>query len=200
MEIGLLKKAAASLVAFWVKNGVINQSETDAYIYGMELLFSTSINISIMFIVSVIARDTWLFIPYLASFIPLRLSAGGYHAKHHYSCILFNTIVYSMSIASMKLFPAQSLVVFCLLESIVSCITTFLFAPVPAKNKPLSDEEYRRGKMLSRVLAMTILVATILLYISGKKASIEWIMMCFGQSSATLLLLIEVFPIWGSFQ
>ena len=36
MEIGLLKKAAASLVAFWVKNGVINQSETDAYIYGME--------------------------------------------------------------------------------------------------------------------------------------------------------------------
>lgn len=192
MEIGLLKKVASSLVAFWVKNGVIDQSDTDAYIYGMELLFSTSINISIMLLVSVIAGETWLFIPYLASFIPLRLSAGGYHAKHHYSCILFNTIIYSMSVASVKLFSMRSLDIFCLLESAVSSITTFLFAPVPAKNKPLTDEEYRRGKLLSRVLTMTILLATMLLYISGKDAPVGWIMMCFGQSSATLLLLIEV--------
>lgn len=192
MEIGLLKKAASSLVAFWVKNGVIDQSDTDAYRYGMELLFSTSINISIMLLVSVIAGETWLFIPYLASFIPLRLSAGGYHAKHHYSCILFNTIIYSMSVASVKLFSMRSLDIFCLLESTVSSITTFLFAPVPAKNKPLTDEEYRRGKLLSRVLTMTILLATMLLYISGKDAVVGWIMMCFGQSSATLLLLIEV--------
>lgn len=192
MEIGLLKKAASSLVAFWVKNGVIDQADTDAYIYGMELLFSTSINISIMLLVSVIAGETWLFIPYLASFIPLRLSAGGYHAKHHYSCILFNTIIYSMSVASVKLFSMRSLDIFCLLESTVSSITTFLFAPVPAKNKPLTDEEYRRGKLLSRVLTMTILLATMLLYISGKDAVVGWIMMCFGQSSATLLLLIEV--------
>lgn len=192
MEIGLLKKAASSLVAFWVKNGVIDQSDTDAYIYGMELLFSTSINISIMLLVSVIAGETWLFIPYLASFIPLRLSAGGYHAKHHYSCILFNTIIYSMSVASVKLFSMRSLDIFCLLESTVSSITTFLFAPVPAKNKQLTDEEYRRGKLLSRVLTMTILLATMLLYISGKDAVVGWIMMCFGQSSATLLLLIEV--------
>lgn len=197
MEIGLLKKAASSLVAFWVKNGVINQSDTDAYIYGMELLFSTSINISIMLLVSVIVGETWLFIPYLASFIPLRLSAGGYHAKHHYSCILFNTIIYSMSVASMKLFPMRSLDIFCLLESTVSSITTFLFAPIPAKNKPLTDEEYRRGKMLSRVLTMTILLATMLLYISGKDAGVGWIMMCFGQSSATLLLLIEVLSTWN---
>lgn len=192
MEIGLLKKAASSLVAFWVKNGVIDQSDTDAYIYGMELLFSTSINISIMLLVSVIAGETWLFIPYLASFIPLRLSAGGYHAKHHYSCILFNTIIYSMSVASVKLFSMRSLDIFCLLESTVSSITTFLFAPVPAKNKPLTDEEYRRGKLLSRVLTMTILLATMLLYISVKDATVGWIMMCFGQSSVTLLLLIEV--------
>lgn len=197
MEIGLLKKAASSLVAFWVKNGVIDQSDTDAYIYGMELLFSTSINISIMLLVSVIAGETWLFIPYLASFIPLRLSAGGYHAKHHYSCILFNTIIYSMSVASVKLFSMRSLDIFCLLESTVSSITTFLFAPVPAKNKPLTDEEYRRGKLLSRVLTMTILLATMLLYISGKDAVVGWIMMCFGQSSATLLLLIEVLSTWN---
>lgn len=197
MEIGLLKKAASSLVAFWVKNGVINQSDTDAYIYGMELLFSTSINISIMLLVSAIAGDTWLFIPYLASFIPLRLSAGGYHAKHHYSCIIFNTIVYSISIVAMKLFSVESLGIFCLLESTVSSITTFLFAPVPAKNKPLSDEEHRRGKQLSRLLAMTILVATILLYLSGNKASAVWIMMCLGQLSATLLLLIEVLSTWN---
>lgn len=192
----MIRRAAISLAKLWAEGGVIPLEEMDAYQYGMELLFSTALNIIIMIFLSVVSGNTGLFIPYLVTFIPLRIFAGGYHTKRHFSCILFNTIIYSASIFSVNIISSQTLGIFCFWESMISTIATFLFAPVPAKNKPLSDEEYRRGKFLSRVLTFIILVVTILLCISGKTGSIGWIMMCFGQSSATVLLLMEVFSTW----
>ena len=74
----MIQRATASLAKLWAKNGVIPANEMDAYQYGLELLLSTAANIAVMVILPATAGHPWFFIPYLAAFIPLRLSAGGY--------------------------------------------------------------------------------------------------------------------------
>ncbi len=129
----MIQSAAVALAKQWAKNGVIHEADIEAYQYGLELMLSTLINIAVMIGLSIAFGHVWLFIPYLAAFIPLRLSAGGYHAKHHLSCILFNAIVYFASLVAVNMLKEPVAILACIIESCVSLILIFLFAPVPAR-------------------------------------------------------------------
>lgn len=122
----MIQRAAASLAKLWAKNGVIPANEMDAYQYGLELLLSTTANIAVMVILSAAAGHPWFFIPYLAAFIPLRLSGGGYHAKHHLSCILFNAVAYGVSLMIGTMLAPSAAIVSCFLESCLSLAVFFL--------------------------------------------------------------------------
>lgn len=187
----MIHRAAASLAKLWAKNGVVPANEMDAYQYGLELLLSTAANIAVMVILSATAGHPWFFIPYLAAFIPLRLSAGGYHAKHHLSCILFNSVVYGISLMIVTMLAPSSAIVICFFESCLSLTVVFLFAPIPAKNKPLSSSEKKRNRRLSLSLGFLYLALCVLFYYTDTLA-LEWCRMFFcGQAAATTLLIAE---------
>ena len=84
----MIKKASTLIVEFWIKNAIIKTDDKESYCYGMELILSTLINVAFMVILSYyVIGYPIAFIPYIAVYTPLRLTAGGYHARSHLKCI-----------------------------------------------------------------------------------------------------------------
>lgn len=75
----MIKKASTLIVEFWIKNAIIKTDDKESYCYGMELILSTLINVAFMVILSYyVIGYPIAFIPYIAVYTPLRLTAGGY--------------------------------------------------------------------------------------------------------------------------
>lgn len=90
----MIKKASTLIVEFWIKNAIIKTDDKESYCYGMELILSTLINVAFMVILSYyVIGYPIAFIPYIAVYTPLRLTAGGYHARSHLKCILYTQII-----------------------------------------------------------------------------------------------------------
>lgn len=187
----MIQAVAAALSRLWAKNGVIPNEDIETYQYGLELLLSTTVNLAVMLGLSIAVGHAWLCIPYLASFVPLRLSAGGYHAKHHFSCILFNTLFYFASLVAVNALSAPAANLACILESCFSFAVIFLFAPVPAKNKPLSAKEQKRNRRVSLAQGFLLLILCVVFY-NAHVLSLAWCKMLYcGQAAATILLVAE---------
>ena len=187
----MIHRSAAALARLWAASGVINSGDTEAYQYGLELIMSTLLNIALMLGLSAAMGHVWLLIPYLAAFIPLRLSAGGYHAKQHLACILFNGAVYFAALLIVNALSSREASPFCLLACVVSAAVTFLFAPVPARNKPLSPAERRRNRAVSLSLSLLFLVLCMAFYFTGLLSLAGCKIFFCGQAAAAMLLLME---------
>lgn len=187
----MIQAVAAALSRLWAKNGVIPNEDIETYQYGLELLLSTTVNIAVMLSLSIVVGHAWLCVPYLAAFVPLRLSAGGYHAKHHFSCILFNAVFYFASLGAVNALSAPAANLACILESCFSLAVIFLFAPVPAKNKPLSAREQKRNQRVSLALGFLLLVLCAVFY-NAHVLSLAWCKMLYcGQAAVTILAIVE---------
>lgn len=186
----MIKSVANAISIYWANSGIIKPEDTDSYIFGLELFLSTTINLFILFAISYCFGSPLLPIPYLATFIPLRLSAGGYHSKRHLSCISLNTFFYSISIIVSKvivsLFDTLFVVVSC-----TSSICVFIFSPVQAKNKPLTSSEKIRNRHISLILSLALSFSNITIYYSSMQMSVMLKMMFCGQAVAAGLMLLE---------
>lgn len=187
----MIQTTAAALAEQWARSGIIHAEDTAAYQYGLELMLSTLLNIAVMFGISIAIGHAWLLVPYLVAFIPLRLSAGGYHAKHHLSCILFNAGIYFAGLSAVTMLPTQAIAIFCIIESSLSLAVIVLFAPAPAKNKPLSERERKRNHQISLGLGLVLLILCALFYYSGVLAVTGCRMVFCGQAAAMTLLILE---------
>ena len=122
--------------------GVIASKTIHIYAYGLELLYSSLAGVVALIIISAILGKPFLWIPYLAGFVPLRLSGGGYHAKTHFHCIFTFSLLYSLVlvIEIMCTVPMKAWLFPCLTNLII----ILLFSPVEAPNKPLKENQCRK--------------------------------------------------------
>lgn len=126
---------ASKTVDLLVKNNIIETKERAIYIYGYELLFSSTAGIVILQIISILGRNLTAWIYFLLGFIPFRLTGGGFHAKSHSRCIFLFSTVYVVSMLVNDYIGAVSF-----LGLIVNLGLAFLFvviSPVEARNKPV---------------------------------------------------------------
>ena len=77
----MLHKQAKKLAYFLTQQNIIETGNENIYAYGLELILSGSIGISLVIISSVILGYPSLFIPFLLGYISYRVNAGGFHAK-----------------------------------------------------------------------------------------------------------------------
>lgn len=150
--------------------------DIQAYSYGFELLFSTLISMILILADSIVLGvfpQTWL---YLLGFIPVRLTAGGFHAKHHWSCICATSFMYVVTAFFVRLIPSMAFPFYNLLCSIFLSVVIWTLSPVEAINKPLSKKQSVTARNRSIVIAsfnmaiclfaMFISVPTVIPYLS----------------------------------
>lgn len=187
----MIHNAATVLVSCWAENGVISKGLEKTYVYGVELLLSAFINLALMFGISTIFGHPYLFIPYLFAFIPIRLFAGGAHAKKHLSCIAFNTSVFLVACFTAILLEESASIIASATECGLSFILVYVFSPVPARNKPLNIKEKQKNRLVSLAISCFFSCICLTAYYTQLLGSIFFRMLFHGQLMASCSLLGE---------
>lgn len=154
----MLYRISQRIVCVWQSEHIIPIESSEAYVYGVQLLLSTLLNIICIAIISGLAALPFAWIPFLAGFIPLRITAGGFHAKTPLRCFFSFCGSYFIFIAIALRLPESGMQLAILVNSIVTVLAVYLCSPIPAANKPLSDEEIPQKRMLSIVVASVLLL------------------------------------------
>lgn len=174
----MLNKVAGTLTDILFSHYSIEASKRPVYVYGFELLISTSASAISILLLSAIFGFFPVAVVFLTVFMTLRSFVGGYHAETYGRCFILTNIVYILVVCisyavSLCKHPLAFAILVSLL-SVVSAIIIFLFAPVKNANHPLTASRYQKNKKNARyftlfflaILAALICLQTDLLYTS----------------------------------
>lgn len=149
MAIYLGKKTTWRLV----ENGTILEKDISVYAYGFELLFSVVINIVGMLSIAIITGQYLSWFWFLLALIPLRFSAGGFHAKTHFNCITITLLVFFVCLLCIQAIPHElwSIIYIIIIISLNAAI--WCMAPVQAHNKPLSEHQIQINRKRAIIIS-----------------------------------------------
>lgn len=154
----MIRNLCARITELWCDSEVISESDREEYIYGLELLISTAINLFCLILISFLFGKQQLLLPYLLSFIPVRLFAGGYHARTHWGCVTFTAALYSLTLLFVHIIPARASFQVGYVIALFSLAVIHSLAPVAAINKPLATEEHKVFRKVSQTISLSILL------------------------------------------
>ena len=171
----MISRMSRSISAFFVVHGIIPDEEKEVYEYSFEILLSTTASLLYVVILSVISKTILLTALYLLGFIPLRLIAGGYHAKNHFRCFLILVFAYSGFLMINRFLPVEYMLPIIILCVLSTVFLVFLLAPSEDKNKTLSSAENTRFKRLSRftVIAYAALIFLLSIVIPDRSFAVS---------------------------
>ena len=172
-EWTLIKKTAARYASWLCANGIVAPEKNKIYAYGMELVLSGLVNILFILLTSILFFNPLDGLLFLAAFIPLRTTAGGYHANSHLSCnlICIGTFIVLESLGYW-IFEYVSVIIY-LGMAIVSIVTLLVLSPSEAKNKPLTPERRLCNRQRSLILGgLNFVIGCFLIW--GFQAPTPW--------------------------
>ena len=188
----MIARLSKRMASFFVRNEVIKSEDEEVYEYGLQLLLSTLFNGIIALVLAIISGTLWQCICYLAVFILIRKSAGGFHAKTHLRCCCILAVVLSLFIVFIKFVLTNIYTAITALAVVFSVAVILLFAPLEHENKPISDKDKKRLRKISVIYAILISFVISLLFITNMKE----IMVClalgmFTASGSIMVAVIE---------
>lgn len=132
-------------------------SKRAVILYGMELLISTFIGIGLIAVISLIAHEPLAWVFFLLAFVPLRHTAGGYHANTHFQCYMVFSGVFSLVIVVEKaLLITKNIFV---VMTLISAFIVYTLSPCVPSNKPISEEGRKRNRKFSCFLIWINLIS-----------------------------------------
>jgi len=139
-----------------VQNNIIPQEESQLYLFGLKQCFYHTVSVLSMLTISLLFHTFWQAVIFLLAFAPMRIFAGGYHAKTQLRCFFITNITIALVLCAYNyiVWTSFSLVVIALFATAV----IWVFAPVEDPNKPLDEIEKRVYKRRTRALIMMELV------------------------------------------
>lgn len=98
---------------------------------------------------------------FLISFSVFRRICGGYHADSYTKCSIMSLLSYLAMILIIK----KINIIFCLsfYILIIGLIIIFLLSPIQDKNKPFTEKQYKRFKIISKSFATILITLFIIL-------------------------------------
>lgn len=127
------------LTNLFIESSVIQEEHKDLYQYGVEQICNIILNI----LTTVILGALYGMIPeiliFMFAYIPLRIYAGGFHAKTPFRCYLFSVAITIIALTVMKFIEIPYFI--CIIAAAVSSAVILRVAPIEDKNKPLDSTE-----------------------------------------------------------
>ena len=170
------------------KNIVENEDE-ECYVYGLELLLSKMIVLSVIGIIAIITN---LVIPsaiFTFLYLLLRQYTGGFHCKTAERCIALSVIIYIIFAAIYKSNFTYSDIIM-LIMSVISYITVWIFSPLADANKEIDDNEKIKYRKISIFIGSIMFVVTILSFITNMNSI--FVSVSFSLISDAILLIIAI--------
>lgn len=123
----------------FIMMSVIQEEDKELYQYGVEQICSIVLNIMTTVIIGVLYGMISEILIFMFAYIPLRIYAGGFHAKTSLRCYLCSVAITIIALSVMKFVKIPYFI--CIIAAAVSSIVILSAAPIEDKNKPLDSVE-----------------------------------------------------------
>lgn len=123
----------------FVKSSVIQEEDKDLYQYGVEQICNIILNILTTVIIGALYGMIPEILIFMFAYIPLRIYAGGFHAKTPFRCYLCSVAITVIALSVMKFVEIPYFI--CIIAAAVSSTVILKATPIEDKNKPLDSTE-----------------------------------------------------------
>lgn len=167
----MVRLLSSRLADFLIENKIVEAEDKEIYIYGYEILISSAIGVALVLILGFLFNLVIETVIFLAEFILIRQSCGGYHANSYLKCILSFLSVFVLVILALNIFLVHySYLIWIVLSAM--CMSVMMeLSPIENINKPLTQKTKSRNRKISIVLsAVVIIAAAILLGLDARKS------------------------------
>lgn len=132
------------------------------YAYGLELLLAAVLNIMLIILAACFFHVPYAWIFFLLAFIPLRVTAGGYHAGTHFWCTVVCLVAFILTIVLACCISDTYRPIVSVISCLFNLATVICLSPVQAKKKPLTSSERRINRRRSLFLAILFCAVSVL--------------------------------------
>ena len=187
----MIAKLAKSTAYFFVEKQVVKKEDEEVYAYGMELLYSSILNIALAVIIAIITNTVYPTAAFLTAFIVMRQYIGGYHAKTHLGCMSILAAVLCCFAVLSRYIPTECEILISMPAIGLSMFLILKFAPVEHPNKPLTDKEKSRLRKSGIISAFTVFILVLIMsvFTSTRRYGMY---ISLGQLTASTAMLCEI--------
>lgn len=146
-----MAEVAKYLTALFIRYGILKEADRALYNYCFELVLIFISNFFAIILIAVFTANVVPTIFYLLGFWPLRMLAGGYHAKTPGRCFAMTLFFFLLFLASFLL-PTSIQKNLIPIFVIFSIVIIFLIAPVDCPNKRFREKQRRSLRLKSRLV------------------------------------------------
>jgi accessory gene regulator B len=159
MDLNLIANALALCLG---KKLALDKGQIPIYAYGLELLLSGLINILLIVGLSILFHEIYAWFFFLLAFIPLRVTAGGFHAHTHFRCTAICLFAFAAAIYIAHLMPTTQHVAVNIILSLINLGTVVWLAPVQSAQKPLNSDTRHKNRKNALILATIVVILSVI--------------------------------------
>ena len=173
----------------WIISKTGDDTRYDILVYGAECFISEVIANLVLFLFAFVFNIPIYTLVWLIGFLLSRIWFGGYHAKSHFLCIVYSTIIGILCVQISLGLPASFFML--PVEIVPGLLTAFSITPVTHPHHPISSKQRRIFAHRSRLFALLISGTILFLFISRQFVYAHLLGM--GLLSSTVLCWIGFF-------
>lgn len=171
-----------------INNEIIENDDFEIYRYGFETLIYFIVNISVALLIGIIFGRFIHTIVFLSCYCTLRQFTGGYHAKNYTECTLTFAAIYLITILVANNIDIVSYKYLSIVILIMSIFIIYRLSPMEHRNKPLSNKEKQRYRIIT--MKITSFIGSIFILSITSNIFIDYIVYSFFSVIWICILLI----------
>lgn len=188
----MIDTLAKKITTKFIDYKIIKSDEREIYNYCFETTIVILLSYSLLFILSMIFNEFMSTLIFILSFSSFRKVCGGYHADNYLKCGIMSLASYLFLIFIIKklniIFEVSTLTL------VLGALTIMFLSPIQDDNKPFTDKQYKRFKIISKGLAAILIIVFVIIEALGLHKSIinkYYFSLCYGIDLIAFSLLIS---------
>lgn len=167
----MFEKIADNIAKLMLNNKIIEENKVVICKWGIGHILDTVFNITTFLIIGIIFNMLFETIIFTIGYIPLRIYAGGYHAKTPFRCWCLSNIILVVSLVLVRN-AGKFYIVFVTL-SLIAIVVLLIFMPIEDLHKPLDQNDRRKYKKRGvAILAIEICISVVFALLHHNKISL----------------------------
>ena len=188
----MIDNLAKKITTKFIDHKIIKSDDREIYNYCFETTIVILLSYSLLFILSMIFNEFMSTLIFIISFSSFRKVCGGYHADNYLKCGIMSLASYLFLIFTIKklniIFEISTLTL------VLGALTIMFLSPIQDDNKPFTDKQYKRFKIISKGLAAILIIVFVIMEALGLHKSITnkyYFSFCYGIDLIAFSLLIS---------
>lgn len=164
-------KTADNIVKWMLNNRIIEENKAVICRWGISHILDTVFNIATFLIIGILFKMPIETIVFTLGYIPLRIYAGGYHAKTPFRCWCLSNIILAVSLVIVQ--NAKKCFIAFIVLSLIAVVELIILMPVEDIHKPLDQNDKKIYKKRGvAILAVEICLSVVFVLLHYSQISI----------------------------